>query len=278
MTGRRQQSKEVITWAALGSKRQARFRTSGRGCWCAGCLWDRYVILLFLALFGAALGCRKGLVRWKHVGALFVFTSLLGTTLGAMVAQLIPNEIQLLLFATLIISVAIYMWSRLPSAAQAAAKGGSAADSKIPTGSKEKAAPVAEKSSPDPFSSAYFVAIATSVGCLCGSLGVGGGFILTPLLCHMGHEMETAVPTSLAVIFLSSCVGASWYVHLFDMSLASVDLTVATCLVLVGCFGISVSGQLASMMPSSSRQKVYAGMLFALGCGTFVTEGAKHFW
>mmetsp|Transcript_36843 Transcript_36843/g.102241 ORF Transcript_36843/g.102241 Transcript_36843/m.102241 type:complete len:417 (-) Transcript_36843:119-1369(-) len=236
-------------------------------------IFNMYVILFFLAFFGAAMGCRKGLVVWPHVAVLFLFTSMLGTTVGAVAAQFISSNLQLVAFAVLIAVLAVYIWcavsfpARKAEGQRAGQKGPPAEWPHEQQGSKETAAAFTQVGK-----HLYFASVATCVGCLVGSLGVGGGFMLTPLLCHIGHGMDTAAPTSLAVIALSSSVGAAWYSSLFGLSFSSLDPTVTAGLVLLGCLGIAASGRLASLMTSSLRQKIYASLLLALGCGTLYAQ------
>jgi len=224
-----------------------------------------YAILAPLSLFGTGLGHYKQCVVWADVARLFVCTSLLGTTLGAQIAQFCPDHVQLLLFALLILAVASYMWSKALAADKAST-------------TKKESSPASGESSPTEGAGGfrddlvYIVTVATFIGVLTGMLGVGGGFMLTPLLCHLGHKMDTAVPTSLAVIFLNSVIGMAWYSHLFAMSIAPSDVTIVVSFVVIGCLGILASGHIASLMSSGLRQKIYASLLIAIGVGIVAVE------
>merc|ERR1719499_2344992 len=48
-------------------------------------------------------------------------------------------------------------------------------------------------------------------GLLSGFMGVGGGFILVPVISELGLDMEKAVPTSQAVVSLSAFLGFCYY-------------------------------------------------------------------
>jgi len=220
-----------------------------------------YAILAPLSLFGVGLGQYKQCVVWADVARLFLCTSLVGTTLGAQIAQYVPDHVQLVLFALLILAVASYMWSKALAADKA-------------TTTKKESSLASAESSPPGFRDdwVYIATTATFIGVLTGMLGVGGGFMLTPLLCHIGHKMDTAVSTTLAVIFLNSVVGMAWYSHLFAMSIAPSDVTTVVSFVVIGCLGILASGHIASLMSSGLRQKIYASLLVAIGVGMVAVE------
>jgi len=251
-------------------------------------IFSCYVIIASLSLLGAMIGQYKGCVVWADVGKLFLWTSLLGASLGAFLAQFIPDLGQLLLFALLVVAVATHMWWKALASKQD--KPTSQEDSNDKPKSQEDRnesyrgimratdqAPGVGGAASGNVSHERFVVTAILVGVMTGSLGVGGGFMLTPLLCHMGHTMETAVPTSLAVIFFNSVVGMVSYHILFAMSIPSSSVSLIISFVLIGSLGILASGHVASMMTQSSRQKVYASLLLVLGFGTIIIEAMKKF-
>merc|ERR1719472_526315 len=73
-------------------------------------IFSCYAIIAPLSLLGAMIGQYKQCVVWADVGKLFILTSLLGASLGAFLAQFIPDLGQLLLFALLVVAVATHMW------------------------------------------------------------------------------------------------------------------------------------------------------------------------
>jgi uncharacterized protein len=72
----------------------------------------------------------------------------------------------------------------------------------------------------------YVVALGLSVGFLSGLFGVGGGFLLTPLLVFYGIPSTVAVGTTLSHITASSVSGAlaQWKKHAIDFRMAGVML------------------------------------------------------
>lgn len=238
-------------------------------------IFTTYVMLVPLSLLAVAIGQSKGCVVWQDVAMLFVLTSLLGTSLGAQLAVFIPDQGQLLMFALLIIFVAAHMWWKaifkshdtLRAASQESNHG-------VVDDRSEKDIHVDNKTLPM-LRQIQNASMAVAVGILVGMLGVGGGFMLTPLLCHMGHTIDKAVPTSQAVILLNSTVGMLWYRYLFAMAIpASAALTVSS-LVFIACCGIMASSYVASFITQSLRQVTYACLLLLLGFGTIFMEVSK---
>merc|ERR1712070_1166151 len=110
------------------------------------------------------------------------------------------------------------------------------------------------------------------IGMLSGFAGVGGGFMLTPLLLHMGHSMETAVPTSQAVICLSSLAGFFWYAHFNSFSFVQMQPLLDVSLMAVAMIGLYFSNILSSALPQRTRQQIFAGLLISIGIFTIVTD------
>eukprot|EP00931_Biecheleriopsis_adriatica_P121791 TRINITY_DN96851_c0_g1_i1.p1 TRINITY_DN96851_c0_g1~~TRINITY_DN96851_c0_g1_i1.p1 ORF type:complete len:348 (+),score=54.68 TRINITY_DN96851_c0_g1_i1:80-1123(+) len=240
-------------------------------------IFSCYAIIAPLSLLGAMIGQYKNCVVWADVGKLFILTSLLGASLGACVAQVIPDLGQLLLFAVLLVAVATHTWWKALAAQTDKPKPQEESNEKQQSASGQAACVGAAVSADGSMASVRVVMTAVLVGVMTGSLGVGGGFMLTPLLCHMGHKMDTAVPTSLAVIFFNSVVSMVCYHILFAMSLPSSNVSLMISFVLIGCLGILASGHVASMLSQSSHQKVYASLLLILGFGTIIIEGMRTF-
>lgn len=154
-------------------------------------------IPMSLAIVGvvSALGtvqkARKGLVHWPAVGA-FGAAGMPGAALGAQGTRLVPPQILLLLFAALMLAVAVKMWRRPQHTVRQAAE----------------------------CKPARCLAAGFGVGSVTGFLGVGGGFLLVPALAHFALvATPVAIGTSLAVIALNSLggvlghwqsVGAQW--------------------------------------------------------------------
>src|SRR3569832_757395 len=70
------------------------------------------------------------------------------------------------------------------------------------------------------------IALGTGVGFLSGMFGVGGGFLMTPLLVFTGIPSTVAVATTLSHITASSISGAlaQWKKRAIDFAMAGVML------------------------------------------------------
>jgi len=70
------------------------------------------------------------------------------------------------------------------------------------------------------------IALGTAVGFLSGLFGVGGGFLMTPLLVFAGIPSAVAVATTLSHITASSMSGAlaQWRKRAIDFAMAGVML------------------------------------------------------
>lgn len=230
-------------------------------------IFDTYVILFLLAFFGAVRGHSKGRVSWPYVGLLATFTSGFGNFLGSSLACHVTSETQLRLFAMLVVIVSMRTLSEawLPKKFQP--EGGNGPDIRRDCGAGAEFSPTAAPTLSTMTTTQLTITAftATAVGVLCGLVGVGGGFLLTPLLCYLGHELDAAVASSLAVICLSSISGIIWYMHFFQMHLGLVDPLLEASLGIVGCVGITYSDFLAGRMPKHLRQQMFAMMLLMIG-------------
>lgn len=164
----------------------------------------------------AAIGMIQRLRRKEvevRTGLLFAITGMCGAPLGAWLNSLIPSAWLLVLFAGLMLVIAIRMWLK-------AAK--KPADAKVVRASKE---PIPQDS-PGPTCrrdpegklrmnsqcALLLSALGLLTGVLSGLFGVGGGFVIVPaLVLFSGMGIHRAVATSLLVITLVSASGLTSY-------------------------------------------------------------------
>ncbi len=150
------------------------------------------------AALGAALGLRKGQVRYRAAGFMAV-TGILVSPLGLWAARRLPNAPLAIIFAGVLGMVAWRMWNQgaKPAAAQAAPRT-PPCQLNASTGRLRWTAPCARA-----LTGAGLIA-----GFLSGLLGVGGGFVIVPALRRATDlSMQAIVGTSLAVIALVSASG-----------------------------------------------------------------------
>ncbi|WP_375765275.1 sulfite exporter TauE/SafE family protein [Archangium gephyra] len=138
------------------------------------------------SLFGAVGHWRKGNLQLR-AAVVFGAVAMAGTYAGARLSVFVSGAVQLLLFATVMLVAAFFMFRN---------------------GRKESAhAPAPHKAS-----FPVMAAAALGVGGLTGLVGVGGGFLIVPaLVLLVGLPMKQAVGTSLLVIALNSFVGFAGY-------------------------------------------------------------------
>ncbi len=94
--------------------------------------------------------------------------------------------------------------------------------------------------------------------------GLGGGFLMVPLLLFMGYSAQKAVGTSflaILVISISALVAHG--------KLAHVDYKVGLFLGIGGIIGAQVGSRLIDYVSTGSFKKIFAGILVALAAYLF---------
>ncbi len=151
------------------------------------------------ASLGAVLGLRQGLVRYR-AALLVAAAGMLLSPLGLWAARLADARWLGLLFALVLLYVALRTYRQAAGAAPADAHGAPVCARGAPSGRFIWTRPCAR-------------ALALSgalAGFLSGLLGVGGGFVMVPALeRYTDLPMKSAVATSLAVIAIISVTGVA---------------------------------------------------------------------
>jgi uncharacterized membrane protein YfcA len=98
-----------------------------------------------------------------------------------------------------------------------------------------------------------------ATGFISGLLGVGGGFILVPLLTLVGVPIHTAVGTSMAFIVCASMAGLVQHVRQ-----GSIDPVVAMILALPAAVTAWVGAQFSALLPASTLHLAFGVLLFAV--------------
>lgn len=149
------------------------------------------------AAVGAAEGLRKGLVRYK-AALLIALSSLPLVYLGQAVAQRLSQPILQAAFAAVMLMVA---W-RLHRQARRGQM--------TPVNAPGRIHPVSGRFIWTPSTAALLACIGACTGLLTGLLGVGGGFVIVPMLRRWTQlSMQGVVATSLAVIALVGSGGVA---------------------------------------------------------------------
>lgn len=144
------------------------------------------LVIVGLASFFAVLPHWRRSYVLLRIALLFGASGAIGSYLGGVLAGGIPDQIQLIMFASIMTLVGILM---------------------LTTGRNSEAFQ-------QQHSHQLYIVLAAGLGAglLTGLLGVGGGFIIVPaLMLVLGLPMKQAVGTSLLVIAMNSLVGATAY-------------------------------------------------------------------
>lgn len=189
------------------------------------------------SLVGALFHYRRGTIDLRK-GALFGGFGLGGAYFGSWLTPLVSGEVLLLVFAFLIMAVALVMMF---------GKGPRRIDSPGGRIDLKKTA-----------------LVGLIVGLLTGFLGVGGGFLIVPALVLFGRvEMGAAIGTSLVVIAMNSAAGLIGQLqhHPLDLKMTAIFTAIAS-------IGTWMGARLGQGASPEKLQKGFA--LFALAVALFL--------
>ncbi|MBK9714811.1 MAG: sulfite exporter TauE/SafE family protein [Kouleothrix sp.] len=199
-----------------------------------GAVGSSLVIVGANALLGAWLHQRAGHVRLR-AALLFGVAGIAAAFGGARLSRLLPGPALLILFALLMLVIALVM---LRGQARAAAE-------------SPRIAPVWWR----------VLLGGVGVGFLTGFLGVGGGFLIVPaLVLLLGMDMRDAVGSSLVVIAINSAAGLLG--HLGDGGL---NWWLIGLLLSGGVPGLLLGARLARRLPAARLRQGFAIFVVLLG-------------
>ena len=164
--------------------------------------------------------------------AVFGLVSMAGAYAGGRMAVGVPDSLQLLLFASVMLTVSVSMFRT----GMTGAGGGTV---RMP----------------------LVAASAAGVGVLTGVVGVGGGFLIVPaLVLFAGMEMRRAVGTSLLVIAMNSMAGFAAYAGTvpIDWTFTAIFTLLATC-------GVFLGARLVPSVPQRVLRRAFAAFLIVVG-------------
>lgn len=147
---------------------------------------ESLVIVGATALISIIPHSRSGNVKWKE-GGLFGGLAVVSSVIGSRLSILVPGDILLYLFSFLLLGVAGFMYIRARNMMLGKTK-------ETPQQNKIKLIPL--------------LGYATMTGFLTGFFGVGGGFMVVPVLVlALGLGMRQASGTSLLVMIITAIAG-----------------------------------------------------------------------
>ncbi|RLB07380.1 MAG: sulfite exporter TauE/SafE family protein [Deltaproteobacteria bacterium] len=109
-----------------------------------------------------------------------------------------------------------------------------------------------------------YLLVGLLIGTAGGFTGLGGGFILVPILLFMGFEAQRAVGTSFAVILMISI--SALVAH---SKLQNVDYKLGILLGLGGIMGAQIGARLVEMVPTATFKRIFAIILVLIALRIF---------
>ncbi len=183
---------------------------------------------------------RKKLVDWKG-GLAMAIAALIFAPLGAYSSKFVPVDTLVILFAIAVLVAAVRMvfFARNPE--------------------PEEMMNLRKRS-------LIGVAVGSFAGFSGGLLGIGGGFIIAPILMWMGYKTKEAAATTAFVVTFSSFSG-----YLGHMAEGHFNWTLTAIVVLTVIIGSQLGG---SFMSSKAKPKwvksLYAAVLFVIAIKLFI--------
>ena len=175
---------------------------------------------------------RQGLVHGR-AALLFGITGMVGAAVGAQFTQLVPPAVLMLLFAGLMVVIAVRML----------AKRGDEAVEPLPDCRPVRCG-----------------AAGLGVGLLTGFLGVGGGFLIVPAMILFARlPMAMAVGTSLAVIAANSIAGLAGH-----LQHRSFDWRTTLAFLAAALLGMLAGVRLGGRLPTVVLRRVFGGLVLAV--------------
>jgi uncharacterized protein len=178
-------------------------------------------------------------IAWR-VGVLFGAAGAATAFAGAAVNRLLPDDVVLSLFAALMIAAGLRMLSEKPATGAACATNGGRVNWRrcLPR----------------------TLAGGLVVGFLTGLLGVGGGFLIIPVLViALGLPMTTAIGTSLLIVAVNSAAGFA--AHAGE---APLDVPVTVAFTAAAVLAGLAAGRVATRVDTTRLRRWFAYLVFAV--------------
>lgn len=202
-----------------------------------------------VSLLGAIPAAKRGNLSWRIVAG-FTPTAMLGAYLGSQLVKLplITDTVQLVSFGAIMLAASVLMIQKGRAAAAPAA----ASPASHPSNWLQK------------WKSLAIPAEGFAVGVITGFVGVGGGFLIIPVLVLLSRiPMKTAVGTSLLIISLNSAIGFAGY-----LNQVSLNWPLTLSFTLAAGVGTAIGSQLSKHIEHSKLQKGFG--YFVLAVAVFV--------
>lgn len=225
------------------------------------------LLVAVATLFGLPAHYRAGRVR-VGIGAGFGLTGLGGSLAGTVFGRRLPPEILLLAFSALILVAAWRMVTACPTCTHS---GEDAATASGKSGDPRTSAAKDQAMGSGPLRWLAILAAGTGVGFLTGLFGVGGGFVVVPVLTLLfGFAMPEAIGTSLLVVAINAVLAL-----LARLGTSHVDWTVALAFTVTAVGGVLVGSRIAGRIDATRTLRVFSAGLVLLALYTASTAIAS---
>ncbi|WP_299960107.1 sulfite exporter TauE/SafE family protein [uncultured Modestobacter sp.] len=187
-------------------------------------------------------------IAWR-IALLFGAAGVATAFAGAAVNRLLPEDVVLALFAVLMVAAGVRMLQDKPATGAACATDQGVVNWRrcLPR----------------------TLAGGLVVGFLTGLLGVGGGFLIIPVLVIvLGLPMTTAIGTSLVIVAVNSAAGFA--AHASD---AAIDVPVAAGFTGAAVVAALIAARLGARLDTGRLKRWFAGLVFAVASLVFVQVG-----
>lgn len=197
------------------------------------------------------------LYHWKQgevevrIGLIFAGAGMLGAPLGTWIATWVSESVLLVMFAGLMVTVAVRLWQLATRPAVVSDAGSEAEGTDIRSCRRDAAGALILSSR----CVVLLLVLGIFTGVLSGLFGVGGGFVIVPaLVLFTGIPIHHAVGTSLMVISLVSASGVASQLWSGRGILPGVTLL----FVAGGIVGLFAGRQIGRHLSGPMLQKVFA--------------------
>ena len=205
------------------------------------------IVVAVSALGGLAARRRTGAIRWP-VALVFTATSIPAAFAGTALGSHLPERWSLLAFSALMAGVAARMLT-------APASSGGACRTLSGRVNWRSCLPKA-------------LAAGTAVGVLTGLFGVGGGFVIVPVLTLLlGLTAAEAVSTSLVIITVTALAGLAAH----GLTGAHLDPGITAIFSSTALLAAVVTGRLTSRLPAATLRRAFAWVVLAVAAGVAVS-------
>lgn len=198
--------------------------------------------------------------RWRHgqvelrTGTLFAIAGMAGAPIGTQISRLFSPGVLLILFAVLMVLVAMRMWQASFRPAIPAVEsylGNNGCQPRNVTCRRTSSGELVMTSR----CAVQLILAGVAAGVLSGLFGVGGGFVIVPaLVLFSSMPIQQAIGTSLFVISLISASGlaSQWWLG------RTFPIETALLFTLGGIAGMFVGSRIARRLPTPTLQRIFA--------------------